>query len=513
MLPDHAVGAPAAPETATVELDGRTLDIPAVVRVAREGTRAVLKAEAEARMRASRGLVERAVGEGRVTYGVNTGFGDLANVAIPPESLLLLQRNLLRSHCVGVGPPLPPEVVRAMMLLRVNSLAVGHSGVRVETARALLDMLAAEALPVVPSRGSVGASGDLAPLAHIALALIGEGEVVLRDRRLPAADALREAGLAPVELAPKEGLALVNGTQAMAAIGALALHDVRTLIRSAEAAAAMSTEALLGTDAHFDARIHAARPHPGQVETARRMRDLLADSPNLLSHRHSDHRVQDAYTLRCIPQVLGAVRDAHAYCEGVIGVELNSATDNPLCFPEDGAILNGGNFHGQPLALALDTLALATTQLGGFSERRVYRLLDRHESGLPAFLAVAPGVQSGMMVVQYTAAALASENKTLAHPASADSIPTSAGQEDYNSMGMASALKLRQVVENARLIVACELLCAAEGLEHVRHAPARRVAQLWAAVRETSPPLTGDRALSGELETLAGRIKAGRFAG
>lgn len=508
----RAVSQLLASAVSALVLDGRSLRVRDVVRVARHGASAQLSPEAIDRIRASRELIERTVASGRVAYGVNTGFGDLASVRISPGALLELQRNLILSHSVGVGPPLEIEIVRAMTLLRANSLALGLSGIRVETVQALLDMLNAGIHPVVPSRGSAGASGDLAPLAHIALALLGEGLVSVDGQTLPARQALADAGIAPSVLHAKEGLALINGTQAMTAIGALALHDVQTLILTAEATAAMSTEALRGTDTHFDARIHAARPHPGQVASAAHMRGLLAGSEILRSHRDSDHCVQDAYSLRCIPQVFGALRDAHAYCARTIEVELNSATDNPLCFPEDGAILSGGNFHGQPLAITLDTLALAATQLGNFSERRTARLLDPKQSCLPPFLATEPGTHSGMMVVQYMAAALASENKPLAHPASADSIPTSAGQEDFNSMGMGAALKLRQVIENSTQIVAAELLCAAQGLEHLRPLkPSAPVMELWDRVRETSPPLRGDRSLSSELQTLAARIKNGEF--
>lgn len=510
----HDGHAPNASDADGVEvvLDGGSLSVHDILQVSRRRGRVRFADTAVERMRASRALVERTVESGAVTYGINTGFGDLSTVVISSDRLRQLQRNLILSHSVGVGPPLEEDVVRATMLLRANSLALGLSGIRVSTAQMLLDMLNAGIHPVIPSRGSVGSSGDLAPLAHMTLAMIGEGSVTVRGTKVPARQALLESGIEPVALEAKEGLALINGTQVMAAIGSLALHDVETLILTAEGAAAMSTEALLGTDAHFDARIHAARPHAGQVMCAGHMRELLRGSEIVASHRYSDHCVQDAYSLRCIPQVLGAVRDAYSYCEGVLAVEINSATDNPLCFPEDSVVLNGGNFHGQPVALALDMLTLAVTQLGNFSERRIHRLLDPKSSCLPPFLATDPGTDSGMMLVQYMAAALASENKPLAHPASADSIPTSAGQEDFNSMGMGAALKLQQVVENARLIVAGELLCAAQGLEYLRPLkPAPRVATLWERVRETSPALAGDRSLSDEVQTLAARIKAGEF--
>ncbi len=512
MEAEHDSRAAAAPPRPRVVLDGETLTVPDVVRVAREAAPCELSPDAIGRMESSRALVEEVVASDRVTYGVNTGFGDLSSVVIEHDQIRQLQRNLILSHSVGVGAPLEEEIVRAMMALRANSLAKGYSGVRVSTVRALLEMLNAGLLPVVPSRGSVGASGDLAPLAHVALALIGEGEVTVGGERRWAREALAGAGIEPVTLEAKEGLALINGTQAMTAVAALALHDADVLIRTSEAAAAMSTEALRGTDAHFNPRIQEARPHPDQAESAAHLRALLSGSEILLSHRDSTHKVQDAYSLRCVPQVMGAIRSAVSYCAGIVSVEMNSATDNPLCFADDGRVISGGNFHGQPVALALDVLALAMTQLGNFSERRVYRLTDAKESGLPPFLAPHPGVNSGMMVVQYLAAALASENKSLSWPASADTIPTSAGQEDFVSMGMGGALKLRRIVRNARLIVACELLCAAQGLEYLRPLrPSPKVEALRSLVRETSPPLDGDRPLHREIETLADRIERGEL--
>ncbi|MGH2462199.1 MAG: histidine ammonia-lyase, partial [Candidatus Limnocylindria bacterium] len=445
-------------------------------------------------------------------YGVTTGFGDLADVRISPEQTATLQRNLVRSHAAGVGEPLPEEVVRAMVVLRVNALAVGLSGVRPELADLLVAMLNAGVHPLVPSRGSVGASGDLAPLAHLALVVIGEGEAFVGPNRLPGAEALASAGLEPMDLDAKEGLALLNGTQLMAALGALAMADARELVISADVVGAMSLEALLGTAAAFDEALIGARPHPGQIASAARLRWLLADSEIGTSHRDSPHRLQDPYSLRCMPQVHGAVRDALDPLEGVLVVEMNAATDNPLVFP-DGRVISGGNFHGQPLALALDSARVALTALATISERRTARLVDARLSGLPAFLANEPGLESGLMIAQYTAAALVNELKTAAHPASVDTIPTSANQEDHVSMGATSALLLREVVDRVTTVLAIEALCGARGLDlRAPLRPGRGVAAAHAVVRAAVPPLGADRPPGPDITALAQLISDGGLA-
>jgi histidine ammonia-lyase len=496
-------------------LDGAALCLEDVVRVARRGRRVSLAPSAAARMAAGRALIERIVNQDGTVYGVNTGFGSLARVRVTREQLLDLQRNLVRSHAAGVGDPLDPEVVRAMLLICAASLARGHSGVRPQVVEALIGLLNAGVLPVIPSQGSVGASGDLAPLAHLALVLIGEGEALVGGERLPGAEALRRVAMAPLVLQAKEGLALINGTHLMTAVAALAVYDALTLLGSATVGAAASLDALLGTDVALDERIHRLRPHAGQAAVAAEMRSLLAGSAIRRSHSGCT-RVQDPYTLRCIPQVLGAVQDAVEYCRGVVAIELGAVTDNPLCFPEDGEVLSGGNFHGQPLALALDFLALAVTQLSSFSERRTYALLSTWDgdAALPMFLTQTPGLGSGFMVAQYVAAALVNENKVLAHPASADSIPTSAGTEDFNSMGATAAWKARRVLRNAQRVTAIELLCAMQALDC--RAPLCSGARLEEArrrVRGIVPRLEEDRALGGDIERLAQALAEGLLAG
>jgi histidine ammonia-lyase len=457
-------------------------------------------------------VIERVVASGETVYGVTTGFGDLADVRISPEQTATLQRNLVRSHAAGFGDPLPTEVVRAMLLLRAAALAVGLSGVRPELVDLLVAMLNARIHPAVPSRGSVGASGDLAPLAHLALVVIGEGEAEVGGTVLPGAEALAAAGLEPMELQAKEGLALLNGTQLMAAIGALALTDAGILVRTADVVGAMSLEAMQGTAAAFDESLMWARPHPGQLASAARLRGLLADSEIGESHRSSPHKVQDPYSLRCMPQVHGAVADALAPLDDAVSVELNAATDNPLVFP-DGRVVSGGNFHGEPLALALDHARLALTALATISERRSARILDARLSGLPAFLASDPGLESGLMLAQYSAAAAVNELKTTAHPAAADTIPTSANQEDHVSMGATSALLLRDALDRATTVLAIEALCAARGLDfRAPLKPGRGVAAAHAAVRIVVPPLDGDRPPAPDIAALSEAIRAGTLA-
>jgi histidine ammonia-lyase len=444
-------------------------------------------------MRASRAVIERLVAEGETVYGVTTGFGDLANVRIEPDQVAELQRNLVRSHTAGVGEPLPSDVVRAMLLLRANALAIGLSGVRPDLAELLCGMLNESVHPVIPSRGSVGASGDLAPLAHLAAVLIGEGTADTPNGPVSGADALSAAGLAPIELGAKEGLALLNGTQLMAGIAALVLHDGKLLAASADVIGAMSLEAMEGTGVAFDEELIGARPHPGQVAAATHLRTLLEGSEIGASHAESEHRLQDAYSIRCMPQVHGAVRDALDQLERVLAVEMNAATDNPLVFG-DGRVVSGGNFHGEPIALAIDYAKIALAELASISERRTARLVDAHLSGLPAFLSETPGVSSGLMIVQYTAAALVNEMQTLAHPSSVDTIPTSASQEDHVSMGATGAHHLRTVLESAETVLAIEALCAAQGLDfRAPMRPGAGPARALAALRARVPHLAEDR--------------------
>jgi histidine ammonia-lyase len=504
----------------TVTLGRAQLTCGDVVAVAREGARVRLSPAAIERVRAARAVVERISQEGRTVYGITTGFGHLSRVKIAHDQLAELQRNLIRSHASGVGEPFDVATTRAVLLLLANSLARGHSGVRLELLELLVGMLNAGVTPVVPTRGSVGASGDLAPLAHLALVVIGEGEAmvggIVDGERLLGSAALERAGLAPLPLTAKEGLALINGTHVMAAVGALMAHDAWRLLRTAEAAAAMSLEALLGSFVPFDARLSALRPQPGQARTAARMRALLDGSQ--INPSHADcGRVQDPYTLRCIPQVFGAVRDALTYCTGVFEAELESVTDNPLIFPEDDAVLSGGNFHGEPLALALDMMAIALTQLASFSERRTYSLLGPHdwdtgEHAMPLFLTPEPGLRSGYMIAQYAAAALVNELQVLAHPASVASIPTSAGMEDFVSMGATAALKLERALAAARDVVAIELLCAAQGLDFRKPLkPGLGVTMAFERLRGLVARLTDDRPPAPDIVRLAQAIQAGLF--
>jgi len=466
------------PRVPHIVLTGADLAIGDVEAVARGTASVALDGDARNRMQEARDVIEALVAEGAVVYGVTTGFGDLASTFIEPAQTGQLQENLLMSHAAGVGPAFPREVVRAMLLLRANTLALGHSGCRPLIVDRLLAFLGAGIHPIVPEQGSLGASGDLAPLAHLALPLIGRGHVEYGGQVMPALLALREAGVEPVTLEAKEGLALLNGTQMMSAIGALLLADADRLVRTASVAAALSVEALLGTDVAFAAAYQLARPHPGQVQVAAELRHLLRDSGLQRAHHGSAHKVQDPYSLRCVPQVHGAVRDALDHLRRVLDIELNSATDNPLVFPGGGVVdadtvatgggrvISGGNFHGEPIALALDFAKLALAELGSISERRTALLVDhRLNGGLPPFLARSSGVESGMMIYQYTAAALVSEHKVLAHPASVDSIPTSANQEDHVSMGSISARHARAVLTGVERVIAIELLVAAQALD------------------------------------------------
>ena len=503
------------PMSSELVIDGSSLTLDDVVRVAR--TRNVMvrcEPGALAALEKSRAAVERAITRGDVLYGVNTGFGKLANVRIAPEQLDALQVNLIRSHAAGVGAPFPEEIVRAMLLLRANVLLRPASGVRPALPEAVLALLNAGIVPVVPEQGSVGASGDLSPLAHLALVLIGEGEVLNHSLIRPAKDALAQAKLVPFRLAPKEGLAFINGTQAQTGLLALLVHDAEVLWRSALGAAAMSLEALRGTPAPLDERIHLLRPHPGQRRAAELLRGLLVESEIRESHRDNDPRVQDAYSLRCTPQVLGAVGDAIVFARQTAEVELNASTDNPLVL-DDGSVVSGGNFHGQPVAQALDFLAIALTTLTALSERRIERLVNPDLSqGLPAFLTADAGLASGYMMVQITAASLVAECRALAHPASIGSIPTDANQEDFVPMGMAAAYKTRRILHNAQRVVAAEFLCAAQGLEFLKPLrPGRGVELLYDRIRsdEGVPPLKADRPPAPDLEQLARLLASGRL--
>jgi len=494
-------------------IDGNSLTLDDVAAVA-DGRDVALAPAAAARMRSTRAVIERLVRENAVVYGVTTGFGKLSEVAIPTDRLAELQVNLVRSHAAGVGALLPVRETRALMLLRANVLAKGHSGARPELVNLLAGMLNARLHPPIPEQGSVGASGDLAPLSHLALALIGEGDLHAPDGAGPAAEVLQRHGLAPVTLGPKEGLALINGTQAHTAIAALAVLDAHRLWQTAHLAGAMSLEALLGTPTAFDARIHTARGQLGQAASAALLRELLTDSEIRESHRHGDPRVQDAYALRCMPQVHGPVLDAIDFAAGMIGRELNAATDNPLVF-DDGELLSGGNFHGQAVALALDVLAIALTNLAAISERRTDRLVHPDfNQGLPPFLTRDAGVNSGFMMAQVTAAALTSECKVLAHPASVDTIPTDGNKEDVVPMAMGAAWKLRRVVHNVRHVLAVELMCGAQGIDFRRPLRAGRgVERGYAAVRRVVAPLERDRVLSGDIAALAEAIDTGFIVG
>ncbi len=494
----------------TIQVGGR-LSFADIVQVAREHTPVTLASRARSQMARSRAVVDRLVRDGRTVYGITTGVGELAGVAISPQQSAQLQVNIVRSHSAGVGTPLPEEVVRAMMLLRAHALALGYSGIRAEPVALLLEMLNRGVHPVIPSQGSVGASGDLAPLAHLALALIGEGEASFQGRAMPAAQALAAAGLHPVVLEAKEGMALINGTQMMTAYGALAVSDASAAARCADIAGAMSFEALRGIPDAFDPLLHDVRPHPGQRASALNLRRLL-DGSEILAQTSPQAKVQDAYALRCMPQVHGASRDAVGYATQVIEVEINAATDNPLIFPDENRVISGGNFHGQPLAIALDVLAIAASSLATIAERRIERLVNPHLSGLPAFLTADGGLHSGLMLAQYTAAALVSENKVLAHPASVDSIPTSANQEDHVSMGAAAARKAARVLAHVQQVLGIELICAAQALEfHLPLRPARGTRAAYDAVRAVIPRLDGDRVLAQDLARGADLIRSGEL--
>ncbi len=497
-----------------VTIDGGPLGIDEVVAVAEGRAEAVLHHGVRGRMLPARDIVERAVAEDRTLYGVTTGFGALASKRIDRAEAEDLQVRLLRSHAAGVGDPLPDELVRSMLLLRARTLAQGHSGVRPIIVERYIEFLREGLLPVVPSQGSVGASGDLAPFAHLALPIIGEGFLKDGDVVEPAARVLARHGLAPIRLRAKEGLSLLNGTEGMLSFGVLGLHRARRLASAADLGAALSVEALMGSSRPFRSEVHALRPHPGQQVSAARIAHLLDGSGIGQSHQDDFvHAVQDAYSLRCAPQVHGAVLDTLEHAGGVFDRELGSVVDNPIVFPETGELVSAGNFHGQPLAFALDFLSIAVTELGNISERRTDRMLDpERSSGLPAFLSPRPGINSGYMLLQYTAAALVAECRVLSHPASVESIPTSGSQEDHVSMGWGAGRKLWQVLDNISRVLAVEILCAVQGIEYRRPLePSPRIAAIVRRVREVVPPLEDDRVLSDEIEAVADMIRAGHL--
>jgi len=496
-----------------LELNGQKFSLAQIAAVAGGAEQIALSNSARSRIVASRAVVEKIVAEGRTVYGINTGFGRLSDVRIEPQDLRALQVNLVRSHACGLGSPLSIKEARAMLLLRANVLALGYSGCRAVVVETLIEMLNRGVTPMIPEKGSVGASGDLAPLAHLALAAIGEGEAFYQDERMSGAAALERAGIAPVALEAKEGITLLNGTQAMAAVGGLALERAERVCILADVAGAMTLEALKGTPVAFDQRIHSARPHQGQGQVAAHLRELLRDSQIRESHLENDPRVQDAYSLRCMPQVHGTVRDALGFARAAVETETGSATDNPLVFAEAGEVLSGGNFHGAPLALAFDFAAIALTDLISICERRIDRLVnpDSNED-LPPFLTSQPGAASGFMMLQIVAAALLNEAKVLAHPASIDNVPTDGGKEDHVSMGMTGAVKLRAIVDLAEMLVAIELISAAEGLEYRKPLePGLGVRQAYERVRQHVARLTSDRAMSSDIETIAVMIREGAF--
>ncbi len=493
----------------TIGFGGMTLkDLAAI---ARHGAKVRLSVGSEQRINSTRKLVEQWVKDEKTIYGVTTGFGALSDVAISKKDTRQLQENILMSHAAGVGECLSEEAVRAIMALRIKDLARGHSGIRLETVRFLMDLLNCNVSPVVPAKGSVGASGDLAPLAHLSLPLIGRGQVFYEGRRIPAEAALKKCGLKPIQLDAAEGLALVNGTQVMTAIGALAVFDAVNLAKLTDIAAAMSLEVLMGSRTEFDSRIHKVRPHPGQTTVADNMQRITHNSEIITSHQDCS-RIQDAYTLRCSPQVHGASRDAIYYTCQVLETEMNSSTNNPLIFHESQDFLLGGNFHGQPVGLAMDFLCMAVSELANISERRIERLVNPMLSGLPAFLVRDGGLNSGFMIAQYTAAALVSENKVLSHPASVDSIPTSANKEDHVSMGTISARKCRDIVENTEGVIAIELLCAAQALDLFTNLkPGEGTLAAYRAIRKEISHLENDRILSEDITAMKKLLRSGNI--
>jgi len=487
-----------------ISVKGESLSIEEVVSVARYGALVALSPEGTGNVLKARQLVDRLVEEKNTVYGITTGFGKFSNVVIDQKETEKLQENLIISHAVGVGDPIPEEVVRAAMLLRINTLAKGYSGVRLEVVETLINMLNSRVHPVIPEKGSLGASGDLAPLAHMVLVMIGRGKAYYQGQLLPGGEAMEKAGIPFLRLKAKEGLALINGTQIMTAYGALAVYDALVLARSADIIAAMTCEAQEAIISAFDPKIQMLRPHPGQVQVAANMVRLLENSENIKYAKHG--RVQDAYTLRCIPQVHGATRDAIDYARKVIETEINSVTDNPIIFPDHEEVISGGNFHGQPVALAMDFLGIAISELANISERRIERLVNPALSGLPAFLVNNGGLNSGFMIYQYAAASLVSENKVLAHPASVDSIPSSANQEDHVSMGAIGARKAREIIKNVRNVLAIESICAAQGMDLRGRKPSKGTGAALNAIRKAISMWTSDRETGDDIDKAAGLI-------
>lgn len=481
-------------------IDGMSLED--LVSIAREGSKVRLTRESEERIVASRKLIEKWVQEEKIIYGVTTGFGALSNVIISKKDTRQLQENILMSHAAGVGNILDKETVRAVMALRIKDLARGHSGIRLATVHRLIELFNHGVYSVVPEKGSVGASGDLAPLAHLSLVLLGMGEAFYEDKRMSGSEVLKRCGMEPHQLEAAEGLALVNGTQLMTAVAGLAVYDALKLSKMADIATAMSLEVLLGSRTEFDPRIHQVRPHPGQATSADNMYRITQNSEIITSHEDSC-RVQDAYTLRCSPQVHGASKDAINYARRVVETEMNSSTNNPLIFPESEEFLLGGNFHGQPVALAMDFLCMAVAELANISERRIERLVNPQLSGLPAFLVSDGGLNSGLMIAQYTAASLVSENKVLCHPACVDSIPTSANKEDHVSMGPISARKCREIIKNTEYVIAIELFCGAQAMDlFTNMKPGEGTLVAYKIIRDTIAHLDKDRVLSKDIETI-----------
>ncbi|MEE9514676.1 MAG: histidine ammonia-lyase [Candidatus Brocadiales bacterium] len=493
-----------------VNLDGNSLTIPELADIARGESKISLAPPAAERIDKTRKVIEDAVRNKKTVYGVTTGFGALADVILSKDQTKDLQRHILLSHSAGVGPPFNEETTRAIMALRVNSLAKGLSGIRLETLNTLIEMVNRGVLPVIPEKGSVGASGDLAPLAHMGLVMIGEGEAVYNGRRMSGGEAMKKAGIAVLQLEEGEGLATINGTQVMTALGALISHYSANLVKAADIAAGMTLEVLRGSHVELNPKIHEARPHPGQSQSAENLRTIIAGSATTTSHKDFE-RVQDAYTIRCSPQVHGASRDAYSHTRRVIETEMNSATDNPMVFHETGEILNGGNFHGQPVGLVMDFLAIALSELANISERRIERLVNPQLSGLPAFLTKNPGLNSGLMLAQYTAAALVSENKALSHPASVDSIPTSANKEDHVSMGTIAARKCRDILKNAEYVNAIEFLCAAQALDLFTNLrPGGGTLAAYNLIRRHVTHMEVDRVLSRDIETVYDLVHSGK---
>lgn len=501
-----------------LEIDGNSLSLNSIEFFLKNNPKVILTREAALKVKRARKMVETWVKNNQVVYGVTTGFGEFANVKISQEDLEQLQENLILSHSVGTGPNLPPFIVKIMMLLRVNALAKGHSGIKLETLQLLIDMMNNNIIPVVPSQGSVGSSGDLVQLSHLVLAMIGKGraqvienvndENAYLSKIIPSAAALKKAGLTPVKLGAKEGLALINGTQMMTSFAAAICVEARKLVKTADISAALSHEALRGTDKAYMPKLHELRPYPGQIETARNLLSLIEGSAIRKSHLQGDSKVQDAYSLRCIPQIHGASRDAINYVCSRVEIEINSANDNPLIFPETEEYAEGGNFHGQPMALAMDFMSIALSELANVSERRTERMVNGALSGLPRFLARDGGLNSGLMIAQYTAASLVSENKVLSHPASVDSIPTSANQEDHNSMGSIAAQKCYRIMQNLQSVLAIELLTASQAIEF--HKPltcGTGTGIAYNEIRKTVPPMIKDRVLYNDVQKVLSLVK------